>query len=216
MQATLPEELAVMAKGGDGWALEELIRFHDRAIRMLGHTFRNVAQSMEPEDLRQEAVVAMIELLKPWKPGSGSSFATYFFTYAPHKIRRRMDGTDLVVRVPAYVGLEQRRVYRATGMATMPHGVSLYKPSLDGDAELLDEVEAVGSQVDYEKRDLVRHAMSLVDRLPKREKAVVVEVTLNERTMQEVADLWGTSRQYVHQTYGKALGRLREMAARVA
>lgn len=216
MQATLPEELAVMAKGGDGWALQELIRFHTRAVDMVAHRFSKVAQSLTKDDLVQEAVMALIELLPSWKPGSGSSFATYFFTFAPHRLRRRMDGIDLVVRVPAYVGLEQRRAYRETGKATMPHGVSLYKPSLDGDAELLDEVEAGGSQVDYEQRDLVRHAMSLVDRLPKRERAVVVEVTLNERTMQEVATLWGTSRQYVHQTYGKALGRLREMAARAA
>ena len=212
MQATLPEELAVMAKGGDGWALEELIRFHTRAIRMLGHTFRSVAQSMEPEDLRQEAVVAMIELLKPWKPGCGSSFATYFFSYAVHKMRRKMDATDLVVRVPAYVGLQQRRAYRETGKATMPMPTSLYKPTTDDGEELLDEIESTATQVDPVERLMGKFAVGLLDRLPPKEREVVSMVTLADVPMTEVAAAWDCSRQYVHIVHTRAIKRLQAMA----
>lgn len=217
MQATLPDHLAVMAKTGDGWALQELIRFHDRAIGMLAKRFASVAQSMGTDDLRQEAIVAIIELLPSWKPGSGSSFATYFFSFAPHRIRRKMDGTDLVVRVPAYAGLKQRRKYRETGEATMVQGVGLYKPSIDGepDADLLDEVEATATQPNYEQRDLVRYSLRLVDSLPKRERAVILEVTLNDRTMAQVAELWGVTRQCVQQTHARAVERLQRMAQRV-
>jgi len=218
MPLTLPDALAVNAKAGDGWALQELIRFHDRAIGMLAKRFASVAQSMGIDDLRQEAVVAIIELLPSWKPGCGSSFATYFFSFAPHRIRRKLDGTDLVVRVPAYVGLKQRRKYRATGETTMVQGVSLFKPSIDcePDADLLDEVEATATQADHEQRDLVRYSLRLVDGLPKRERAVILEVTLKERTMQDVADLWGVTRQCVQQTHARAVERLQRMAHRCA
>lgn len=215
---TLPDALAVNAKGGDGWALQELIRFHDRAIWMLANRFTSVAQSMGLDDLRQEAVVAIIELLPSWKPGSGASFATYFFSFAPHRMRRRMDGTDLIVKVPAYAGLKQRRAYRENGSGTMMRGVGLYKPSIDGEGEeaMLDEVEATSIQVDHEQRDLVRYSMVLVNRLPKRERAAILEVTLNERSMQEVANLWGVTRQCVQQTHARAVERLQSMAKRAA
>ena len=216
---TLPDALAVNAKYGDGWALQELIRFHDRAIGMLANRFTSVAQSMGLDDLRQEAVVAIIELLPSWKPGSGASFATYFFSFAPHRMRRKMDGTDLIVRVPAYAGVRQRRDYRESGSGTMMRGVGLYKPAVDVDGDsfdLLDEVEATGTQQDYEQRDLVRYSMVLVNRLPKRERAAILEITLNERSMQEVANLWGVTRQCVQQTHARAVKRLQSMAKRAA
>lgn len=212
MQATLPDHLAVMAKGGDGWALEELIRFHTRAVDMVAHRFSKVAQSLTKDDLAQEAVMALIELLPSWKPGSGSSFATYFFTFAPHRLRRRMDATDLPIRLPAYVGLEQRRAYRETGKATMPQGVSLFKPSLDGDSELLDEVESTATQVDHVERLMGKFAVGLLDRLPPKEREVVSMVTLADVPMTEVAAAWDCTRQYVHIVHTRAIKRLQAMA----
>lgn len=215
MALTLPDVLAAEAKAGDVWALDELLRFHQRALEMFANRFGSVAQSMTFDDLRQEAVMAMIELLPSWQPGAGASFSSYFFSYAPHRIRRRMDYADLPVRVSASAGVKQRRAYRNTGLATMPLAVGLHKPSLDGDEDLLDEVEATSTSIDYEKRSEVRFAMSLVERLPKREAAVVRMMTLGELTGEQVAKQWGVSRQCIHALHSRAVKRLQAMAKRM-
>lgn len=218
MALTLPDVLAAEAKAGDVWALDELVRFHHRGLAMLANRFGSVAQSMTFDDLWQEAAIAMIELLPSWQPGAGASFSSYFFSYVPHRIRRRMDYADLPVRLPAYAGVKGRRAYRDKGEATLPFSVCLYKPSIEhgGDSgDMIDEVEATSTCVDYEQRDQIRFAMSLVERLPKREAAVVRLVTLGDQTCEQVASQWGVSRQCIHALHSRAVKRLQAMAKRM-
>lgn len=214
MIASLPDKLAAMAQVGDEWALNELLAYHKRMIQQMTGRFMGVAQSMTKEDLEQEVTIAVMRCLETWKPGAGSSFFSYAYAFAPHKVTQMMGYIDGPVRIPSVAGLKMRKEFRETGQPNRPMAVSMYKPGLpDGEGEevLIDEIEALNTEVDHEQRDLVRFAVRQLKRLTPSEAEVVRMLTLEDMDKAEVAAALGCSRQHVSATYQRSVRKLREM-----
>lgn len=210
---TLPDHLAVMAKTGDTWAMWQLDVIHGRFLDSMSNRFRSVAQSHEKQDLRQLATVCMYELLKGWD-SERIAFFSYLYRWLPLRMRRELDGTDTIVRVPTNRAKDMRKQYAETGKSTCVYAVPLEKPSEDGEGlDLLDEVEELGVQDDHERRDLIRFSLMLVDKLPPREAQVVRLVTLQEMTFQAAGQVLSCTRQHVQQVHIRAIKRLQSMAA---
>lgn len=211
----LPDVIADMAKT-DPWAMNELMRYHRRMIRMVAGKFTAIAQSMTKEDLEQEVSMAMIQLLPTWKPTGGASFSTYCFKYLPYKVARAMRYSDLPVKLPPKAAIAMYKDYEKTGKSNRPISVSMYKPGNfeDGTAEeaLLDEVESQSAPVDFESRELVRICGKFIERLHPRQKEVFLRVVLGDESIVDAAKALGVTRQCAHSMYHRATKRLRQMA----
>lgn len=210
MSLTLPDTIALMAKAGDFWALNELTHYHQRMIRLLAGKAMSDMQSHDRDDLEQEVRAAMLELLKSWKHGAGCSFATYCFNWIPMHLRRRIDSTGYILKLPAWAAVKDRR----EGNQAIPLAASLFVPTEGDEAVIRQEVESAGNplQPDYEKRDLMRWLSRSIDQLPERERAAVRATYLGEGTQDDLAMHYNVTRQAISQNARNGLARLRRMA----
>lgn len=210
MSVTLPDYLAIEGQRGCRWSTEELFRYHHRMIRLLAGKAMGAAQSHDRDDLESEVRLAMLELLRSWKHGAGCSFATYCFNWIPLRLRRRLDGVDYIVKVPAYAGLKDRR----ESNQAIPFSTTLYAPSMDGEEVLREDVEQSGNplQPDYEARSDMAWLLKSIDKLPERERAALRATYFDEGTQDTLAAAWGCTRQNVSQYARTGVGRLRRMA----
>lgn len=208
-QLSLFDTIAVMAKNCD-WARWQLIQLHDRAIRLHAGKALASAQSMDRDDMYQEAVIGALELLKSWTPSSGCTFYSWLYTWLPHRLRRTKDASDYIVKIPAHAGVKDRR----NGALNIPFSASLYAPNEDGEAVVRHEVEQSGNplQPDYEKRDLMRWLSRSIDQLPERERAAVRATYLGEGTQDDLAMHYNVTRQAISQNARNGLARLRRIA----
>lgn len=206
----LHDTIATLAQAGDRWATWQILQLHDRAIRLHAGKAMASAQSMDRDDMYQEAVIGALELLKCWKPSSGCTFYSWLYTWLPHRLRRTKDASDFIVKVPAHAGLKDRR----EGNQAIPFATTLYAPTEDGEVVVRQEVEASGNplQPDYEKRDLMRWLAKSIDKLPERERAAVRATYLGEGTQDDLAMHYNVTRQAISQSARNGLARLRRMA----
>lgn len=209
---TLPDTIAKLAQAGDKWATWQLLQMHERAIRLHAGKAMASAQSMDRDDMHQEAISGALELLKSWQPGSGASYYTWLFTWLPHKLRRTKDASDYIVKVPAWAGVKDRR----EGNQATPFSTTLSVPAPDGEeGEVLrEEVEASGNplQPDYEKRSNMAWLLRSIDKLPERERAAVRATYLGEGTQDDLAMHYNVTRQAISQSARNGVARLRRMA----
>lgn len=205
MSLTLPDTIALMAKAGDFWALNELTHYHQRMIRLIAGKAIGAAQSHDRDDLEQEVRVAMLELLKSWQHGAGCSFATFCFNWLPLHLRRKLDGHDFIVKLPAWAAVKDRR----EGNQAIPFSTTLYAPTEDGEDVLREEVENYHRPrvTDEDRIDLA----NMISKLNERQQRVVHKV-LAGYSLSEIADDDGLTPQAVSSMYRSSVAKLRGMA----
>lgn len=206
MSLTLPDTIALMAKEGDFWALNELTHYHQRMIRLIAGKAIGAAQSHDRDDLEQEVRVAMLELLKSWQHGAGCSFATYCFNWIPMHLRRRIDSTGYILKLPAWAAVKDRR----EGNQAIPLTTTLYAPSTNDDEVVLrSEVENYHRPrvTDEDRIDLA----NMISKLNERQQRVVHKV-LAGYSLSEIADDDGLTPQAVSSMYRSSVAKLRGMA----
>ena len=210
MSLTLPDYLAIEGQRGCQWSITSLFHYHQRMIRLIAGKAMSDLQSHDRDDLESEVRLAMLELLKSWKHGAGCSFATYCFNWIPMHLRRRLDSTGYIVKLPAWAGLKDRR----EGNQAIPFATTLYAPTEDGEVVVRQEVEASGNplQPDYEKRSDMAWLARSIDKLPERERAAVRATYLGEGTQDDLAMHYNVTRQAISQSARNGLARLRRMA----
>ena len=209
MQLTLPDTIAVMAKNGDAWAINELVHMHGRMLSKNAYNAAKSAFSMDASDLFNEAVCEMLLMLRSWRPSSGASFFSYAYGHLGLRLRRVKDARDMIVSIPAGRAVKDRK----TNANALPFTTSLYKPGFE-DEELLDEVEATANQPDMDRADLEAHLQNLINRLPPREADVIRATHYLDIDQTALAAKYGVTRQAISQSYRNGMEKLKRMAAR--
>lgn len=209
MQLSLPDTIALMAKNGDAWAINELVHMHDRMLKKNAYAAAKSAFSMDVSDLFNEAVCAMLSMLRSWSPTGGSSFFTYAYGFMGQHLRRAKDDRDMIVSIPAHRAVKDRK----SNAGALPLTTSLYKPGFEDEC-MLDEVEATAAQPDPDRANLEAHLQTLIDRLPPREADVIRATHYLDIDQTELAAKYGVTRQAISQSYRNGMEKLKRMAAR--
>lgn len=205
MSLTLPDYLAIEGQRGCQWSITSLFHYHQRMIRLIAGKAMSDLQSHDRDDLESEVRLAMLELLKSWKHGAGCSFATYCFNWIPMHLRRRLDSTGYIVKLPAWAGLKDRR----EGNQAIPFSTTLYAPTEDGEEILREEVENYHRPTitESDRIDLAK----MIGKLTSKQQQVVHKV-LAGYSLSEIADDDGLTPQAVSAMYRSSVAKLRGMA----
>lgn len=116
-RVTLQCVLAEMAGAGDQWAQGELLRIYAPLIRSTSLKLMKGSVSQTFDDVTQMASMSVLRMARLFKIGSGAVFTTYVYNYMPRDVRKSLDDTDQLVRVPAYHKQADRKQYKETGVA---------------------------------------------------------------------------------------------------
>ena len=79
------EQLAALAKSGDISALEQLIARYARAFRANGAALS--ALGLEPDDISQETMIAVINAVRSYSSSKSASFKTYVTACINNRVR---------------------------------------------------------------------------------------------------------------------------------
>lgn len=211
MRLSLHDTIALMAQQpNDDWARWQLLELHRKALRLHAGKALASAQTMNRDDMEQEAIIGTLTLLKSWKPASGCTFYSWLYTWLPHTLRRVKDASDYVVRIPAAAGVKDRR----NGNQAIPFSTSIYAPALDDGEEVLrhEVEESALPQRDYEQIDLEMKLQQLIDTLPTRQREVLMATMYGGATREELAAKYSCTHQAVSAAYKQGIKRLRSMA----
>ncbi len=197
--------LARLAQGGDHAARDRLVTGHWPFVVWFAKRYRRCGVPME--DLVNEGVLGMLRALETYDPDRGIRFCTYAWHWIRQAIQHAIADQSRLMRVPKD-NREARRVPEKV--------VSL-------DAELPDEDRRLGDLLDDRRgpspvegahESLMAEAINdALNRLPHREAEILrlrFGLTDGRRhTLDEIAPMFGVTRERVRQLQNMALARLR-------
>ena len=77
-------QLALAAKGGDGAALDQLLKRYAPFVRLRTRLY--AYRSLEEEDLFQEGMIALLKAVRSYRPGEPGTFGTFAAVCVNHKL----------------------------------------------------------------------------------------------------------------------------------
>ena len=188
-----------------------------RYIRRIKHT------AITLEDLVQEGNIGMMRAMETFDESQGYRFSTYATHWICHHMRRAIMNLGRTVRIPVWAQ-DQRRAKPQPHDAltkqiplTMPRGgwnnahasEEVYVPDLERDSTLGDE--APEEMVSRDQRDLGMRRLVL-SRLNDRERMIIRMRFWEGKTLKEIGDVFGLSRERARQIEAIALAKLRKEA----
>jgi RNA polymerase primary sigma factor len=200
-----------------GWTAHEglITPIVARYYKALGGQGR-VAGALEWDDLFQQGRLGLIAAAERWDPERGA-FSTTAVLWIRNAIGRYVQNHARLVRLPVY---ELNRRYRA-GTLTREHNVRLDAPAgIDSDSEhrtvgesipandVGDPIEAIAAEQD---RAAVHVAL---EKLPPNLAAVIRGRFFDERTLLDLGQDSGLSRERIRQLESEGLEKLRSMFKR--
>lgn len=216
-QMKLQDALAVSAAGGDAWAMAELNSVYGNYIGGVCAKIIRGTVSQEMGDLKQFGFIVLAEMVNEYD-AEKAAFTTHLMNYFPHKLKRELDKIDRPVYVPVNLLQSDRRTLRETGTSEFPLNAvtSVSGKTITGsDGETLSEADYLALvapdmvQPDTNTENmLVKQVLAAVDSLPSADKALIKLYFLNGRTLEEMGELLGRTRQAVNVALSKALHRL--------
>jgi RNA polymerase sigma factor (sigma-70 family) len=121
----LPREailaLVRRAKRGDDAAKAELIEANRRLISKIAWHYRHAATSQTTEDLEQYGVIGLLRALKKFELKRGHAFSTYATNWIQAEIKRGLQNSDRMIRLPVYLQDRLARERRADASHRSPY-----------------------------------------------------------------------------------------------
>lgn len=207
---------AALAKAGDRRAIDRLVRAHLHHADKLS-SFLAGRTGSDPDELRSQAYLGILEALRRYEPDRGLRF----LTYAVHWMRAMM--THFLVRSRSVVKPPTKRLHKgkwtvADGRLDAPHGESeeTWLETLVSGAEGPEE-----ALLRQEQRAQTKvRASRLLGCLDPRERAVVGMRLMTETedvpTLKEIGgDGMGISRERVRQLEARAIQKMRAIRGAV-
>jgi RNA polymerase primary sigma factor len=167
---------------------------------------RYATNQEELQDLFQEGVIGLHRAIDLVDPGRGLRFTTYAYQWIRQAALRWVQQSRQLIRIPAYRHELPRDQRPGIGL------VSLDDADCDGSMDLVDPSVPAPStdREELERNQLIGHSLR---KLPERYASVVVRrFGLNgtpERTLNEIGESMGLTRERVRQIEAKALDKLR-------
>lgn len=236
-QAPTAELLARLADApaGDGrWAAlrAELVRRHLSLVRALAWRFRNRGEDLD--DLVQVGTVGLLNALDRFDPARGAGFTTFATPTIVGELKRHLRDRAGTVRVPrrlqernAAVSRASVTLYQRLGRSPTVHELATEVGGTD--EEVLEALEAAQAYTTVPLDDVepagtgatdaldgveARAALRpLLDRLPPRDKRIVVLRFFQHRTQSEIAAELGISQVQVSRLLTRTLSTLRRALA---
>jgi RNA polymerase primary sigma factor len=198
----------------------------------IDHARRFFARGMEHADLAQYGAVGLAEAVDRFDVDRGIMFSTYALPRIDVHMRRAILDKGGIIHVPVYLQEEAYRHRRGLASLRPPRGEklarrrermlaaarsaqSVHRLGADADALLSGgEDEPARSAADGEERCLARELIDLLDHVRPREAEVLrLRFGLDggsRRTLTEIGERLGITRERVRQIEGEALDRLRQ------
>ena len=224
------------AKEGDSFAKEELITHNTSLIKSIVKRYLN--KGVDYDDLFQLASMGLLKAITGFDESYGVKFSTYAVPMIAGEIKRFMrdDGSIKVSRAIKFAaknmnryiedfsaahgraptvkeiskefGVEESEVVFTLGSTRMP--LSIYEQNDYKDEksrELLDKLPAVDNQEEMVEKMQLKTAL---EKLPEREKKIIMLRYFRDMTQSEVAEVIGVSQVQISRIEKKALAALRQ------
>ncbi|MBQ3405106.1 MAG: sigma-70 family RNA polymerase sigma factor [Oscillospiraceae bacterium] len=226
-------ELLTAARGGDGQAEEELIKQNSGLIWSIAR--RYFGRGIDPDDLYQLGCVGFIKAMRGFDPDYGTCFSTYAVPKISGEIRRfiRDDGSVKVSRGikerAAALRLTKSRLEQSLGRAPVlselsaetgmsPEEIAICETAAAGAESLQQQtgpdgltLEQVLGDSSQEERMVEHIALrDAVDRLPEKERTVILLRYWKGLTQEQCARVAGVSQVQVSRMERRAVDRLRQ------
>jgi RNA polymerase sigma-B factor len=176
----------------DGVAREQAVRAHLPLVEALALRFASDVESVE--DLRQVGVIGLLKAVDRYEPDRGTPFTAFAVPTILGELRHHVRDRAWPVRVPRRVRRREVELSRSPRIAV----------PLADEADLAARDELA----DSENRLLVG---SLLQRLPRRERAVVARYFFADRSQAQIARELGISQIQVSRVLRGALVTMRAL-----
>lgn len=224
------------AKHGDNSSKEVLLENNSLLIKSVIRRFKN--KGVEYEDLYQLGSIGFLKAINNFDESFGVRFSTYAVPMIIGEVKRflRDDGaikvsriikmnakainkyieehegengeTPTVEEISEKLGIDKEDVVLALDSAKMP--VSLSEAIDDGDDKKLELIDKIAS--DYKEDDMVDKILleSIIEKLPPREKKVVIMRYYRDSTQSEIAKALGVSQVQVSRIESRIIKEIKE------
>jgi RNA polymerase primary sigma factor len=197
-----------------------LIEANRRLISKIAWHYRRAATSQTTEDLEQYGVIGLLRALKKFDLKRGYAFSTYATNWIQAEIKRGLQNSDRMIRLPAYLQDRLARERRAD-----PSGRNPYREPLSLNVMIDGRHNESGNSTDGEEiGDLIPdptapteaqaeigHVLSHLDRLPFRQRRAIQMRYIGGLEFEEIGDRLGVTRQGAHALCNTGIKRLRQM-----
>lgn len=229
------QRLILSFKDGDENAKEELVKENSRLIYSIAKRF--LGRGYDMDDLYQLGAIGLIKAVNNFDTSYGVQFSTYAVPLIIGEIKRflRDDGLIKVSRskklLAAKIKSTAEKLMEKTGKAAgineiakelkllpedvaealeaaMPVG-SLYEPASNDDKLLL--IDKISGGVDNEADRVNKIVLSeLIEKLPEREKKIIILRYFKDKTQTQTAKKLGISQVQVSRIEKKTINEIRE------
>ncbi|MBY5161344.1 sigma-70 family RNA polymerase sigma factor [Salsipaludibacter albus] len=213
---------------------DELVMRHLGLAHAMAH--RYASRGMDPEDLRQVAVVGLIKAIDRFDPDHGTAFSSFAVPTILGEVKRHFRDRGWTIRVPRRLQQLRREVERSRRRLEQEQACTPPPSEIaeDIDEPVRDVIEAMDLGSCYQPSSLearrrpdvpdgsVASAETACDRaeverllgqLPERERRIFVLRYYAGLTQQEIADRVGISQMHVSRLLRAGIRDLRESAA---
>lgn len=205
-------KIAIMAQRGDAQAKALLVKLYDNWCWQLAnkHAKRyRVKGELVVEELVQECRIALLKAIEKWEPKRGS-FTSCAKWWLRHAMQREPNSGTSGIEVPA----NAHKGERTREYAIAAHQVkSLDAPVGDGEMTFKDVLPDSKEPSMFEAKDLDA-LPELLATLPPLQRFAVERYYLGEKTLEEVGEERGVTRESIRQLVKDGLRKLRRAMAR--
>jgi len=232
-------ELIIRAQTGDEVAKDTLLSHNSPLIKSIIRRWRN--KGVEYDDLYQLGCMGFLKAIKNFDPEFGVRFSTYAVPMIAGEVKRflRDDGCIKVSRalkvmsnkinrfieeykkencsdpsldeIAKRFGIDAQEVVFTMDSSRRP--ISIYEKSEDGgdkSQSLIEKLSYSDKNEDILDKIILKE---MIDKLPEREKKIIVLRFFRDKTQSEIAEILGVSQVQISRLEAKILEKLKEKLA---
>lgn len=239
-------QLGTRALSGDISARNELVMHNQRFLLKMVGEFHARHPALEYDDLYSEANLGLMRAAEKYDPSTGNRFVTYARFWIMQSLGRFADQWALPVRLPEHRTDELRKIRSAvletgsTDPETLSSATGLEEEtvkmllpytsgtmSLDAPVRTPDGEEGesfadllLPASVDFLEGPMASELWDVLQQLPERQREVLMHrhgaFGRRKMTLQEIADMYGITRERVRQIEVQATNVCRRLGRRLA
>jgi RNA polymerase sigma factor (sigma-70 family) len=164
--------------------------------------------AIEAEDLFQAGFFGLRRAAQKFEPERGFAFSTYATTWIRCHIQRCIMNQRRTIRIPVHA----QATAHAEGRRIPMDLLSIDKAINAKDADSPAHVDVMTADVDLDREVIEAERESIVENavffLPEKDRVLVKQRFWGDRTLKEIGDEQGVSRERIRQRQEKALERL--------
>ena len=218
-------ELAEQIKNGDAKASADarakLIRSNLRLVVKIAHDFKGLGLPLL--DLISEGNIGLMRAVEKFDPSKGAKLSSYAAWWIKQSMRRALANQARTIRIPVQSASKISKIQAAKAKLTESLGktttISLHDPIQHGEdgefRDIIPDDKSAAPDELVQDEETLSHMIKLCDRLEERERTILtLRFGLNgdrAKTLEEVSQSIGRTRERVRQIQNQALDKLRNM-----